>query len=141
MIAKAIGNRRSSDWKGLLAMTARLDGGRPADEGERLARNWEVVLERAVTVDPDEPVRLDVGTALITAADVVVEEDVAVIVVVAAVTEVNWTVCLAGTNGPREDGPLYPLDAMTAREARRTPAMMPIAKFTLIGDYPRWRRS
>jgi len=88
-----------------------------------------------VTVGATEPVRLRAGIALITAVDVVVEED-AVVVVVAA--EMDWTaVCIAGANGPRAEGPLYPLEAMTASEARRIPTMTPVAKFTLMLDHPR----
>ena len=122
-------------------MTAKLDGGRPEDEDGIATANCEVVLERAVMVDT-ELVKLDVGAGM-TTPFATVADDVVVAAVVVEVVEmaVNPTVCLVGANGPAEDGPLYPLDATTAKEAKRTPTMTPVAKFTLMGGYPRSRRS
>ena len=85
-----------------------------------------------------EPVRLDAGAGMTTPL-ATVADDVVIAAVVVEVVEmaVNPTVCLVGVNDPRDDGPLYPLDATTAKEARRTPTMTPAAKFTLIQGYPR----
>ena len=84
-IARATGNRRSKDWSGALTIVAKLEGGRPADGDNRLIVDGDVVAEAPLLTDPDEPVTLETGAGLTTAAAAVVDD----MVVVAVCTEVN----------------------------------------------------